>query len=115
MSILIGDYEFEGPYKALGDLKELSGVYAILHLDCDDYKLVHLAQAENIRERIVVSPTLSSERDNTTFVAALYTPRSSGRERSKIVDQILLQFPEPDFRSQTSTNSPETAACLSKK
>lgn len=95
MSILIGDYEFDGPYNDVADLQESQGLYAILHLDCDEYKLIHLAQAENIKERIVVSPATSPSPDNSTYVAAFYTPRSGGRERNKIVEKILRHFPEP--------------------
>jgi len=95
MAILIGKYEFDGPYHNVDDLEEKEGLYAVLHCEADEYKLIHLAHADNIRERIQLSPAPGSP-TGKVLLAALYTPRCGARERSTMVDDIHSEFDGTD-------------------
>lgn len=92
MTILIGKYEFDGPYNSTAYLEEKQGLYAVLHCENDEYELIHLAQAENVKEKIELSQSAYNSITGTVVLAACYTPRSSSRERNKMVDEIHSEF-----------------------
>jgi hypothetical protein len=93
MSIWIGNYEFDGPSKNVADLKEKEGVIALLHCQGDAvYELIHVAQADNVRELFELSRSAYSPIDETVLVAACYTPGRGARERSMMVADIEAEF-----------------------
>ena len=96
MTILIGNYEFDGPYNSVVALKEKPGLYAVLHYEGEEYELVHVAQADNIRERIEFLQPESSHTAGSVLLAACYTPKSGSRERSAMVADIQKEFDEQD-------------------
>jgi hypothetical protein len=91
MGIFIGKYEFDGPYYNVNDLEEKEGLYAVLHCDGNDYELIHLAHADNVRERIELVPTPENPKGNV-LLAAFYTPRCGIRERNIMVEDIQKEF-----------------------
>lgn len=52
MTILIGRYEFDGPYKNAADLEDKEGIYAVLHYEDRNCELIQVAHAQNIREQL---------------------------------------------------------------
>ena len=58
----------------------------------EEYKLVHVAQAENVKERIEILRAASDQPDGTIQIAACYLPRYGLRERRAIVDEIQGEF-----------------------
>jgi len=95
MAILIGKYEFDGPYHKVDDLEEREGLYAVLHCEADEYKLIHLAHSDNIRERIELLPAPGSPAGKV-LLAALYTPSCGARARRAMVDDIENDFEDTD-------------------
>lgn len=94
MTILIGKHEFEGPYHNVSKLEEKPGLYAVLHQDDEDYQLIQLSQAENIRECIELTrPYYGSD---STLLAACYLSQYSTSERLSIVEETLLEFGDDD-------------------
>ena len=54
MSINIGDYNFEGPFASTSNLRNESGVYAILgraSVD-DDWNVVDIGKSEDVKDRV---------------------------------------------------------------
>jgi hypothetical protein len=93
MSILIGNYEFDGPFRNVSDLEEKQGVFAVLHCeDNESYELVHVAESINVREQVGVSQSLYSHLSDSILLAACYTPDRGMRERSAIVSEIESEF-----------------------
>lgn len=86
MSILIGKHEFDGPFNDVDSLEEREGLYVVLNYKDEQYELIHVAQADNIRERIQLLP--SAKPDGRVLFAALYTPRFGTRERTILVEDI---------------------------
>lgn len=54
MSITIGNYSFEGPFGNTADLRNNSGVYAILsrRTNADRYTVIDIGEAGWIRDRV---------------------------------------------------------------
>jgi hypothetical protein len=92
MSILIGKYEFDGPFNDPVHLEEKQGLYAVLHHKDEEYELIHVAHADNIKERIELSQSAFTSTASSVLLAACYTPQSGARERSKMVEDIQSEF-----------------------
>lgn len=92
MTILIGQYEFDGPFTEVADLQEKQGVYAVLHFEDDLYELIHISQADNIRNSIEISPSAYTQNVGEVLIAVLYTSDYGTRERHAIVEDIQLEF-----------------------
>ena len=103
MSILIGKYEFDGPYDSVAELQEKPGIYAVLHCENDEYELVHVAQASNIRDSIEVSQGVNApmQCSEKVLLAGCYTPRYGRRERNLMVEDILREFYDQDEQQGT--------------
>ena len=54
MSIKIGNYEFEGPFRATADLRNQSGVYAILGWNFVNgkWKVIDIGWSKHVRSRV---------------------------------------------------------------
>ncbi len=94
MTILIGKYEFDGPYRNIDELKESEGLYAVLHYDGETYSLIHVAQADNITDCIELSP--NSMATESVLVAAHYTSNCGARERRLMIEEIQKVLDGPD-------------------
>lgn len=94
MTISIGNYEFDGPFDSAAQLEERQGLYAVLHCENEDYELIHLAQADNVRERIEFSKSAYGPLIGAVVLAACYTPGSGTRERTRMVAEIQSEFDE---------------------
>ena len=92
MSILIGRYEFDGPYRSIADLEDKPGLYAVLHFEHDKYELIHVAEAQNIRELIHLSPMTDTSSGGAVLLAACYTPKYGRQERRRMVEEIHNEF-----------------------
>jgi hypothetical protein len=110
MSILIGKYEFDGPFNSVADLEEKSGLYAVLHCDGEDYELIHVSEADNIKERIETSQSAYTTYVGSVLLAACYAPLSRSRERKMMVEDILREFDDEDCRQCDS--EPLTTAAI---
>ena len=94
MSILIGKHEFEGPYESIAALEEKQGLYAILHLEGEEYELIHVAESHNVKECIQLSQAAYAALSGSVLVAACYTERCASRERRIMVQEIQSEFDE---------------------
>jgi hypothetical protein len=98
MSILIGKYEFDGPFNSVADLEEKPGIFAVLHCDGEDYELIHVAEADNVKERLEISQSTYTSYVGSVLIAACYAPLSRSRERRVMVEDILREFDDEDGR-----------------
>lgn len=95
MSILIGRYEFEGPFSRLESIKNIPGVYAVLSYNNGTYDLLDIDQAEGLRTAIEDHRSYDYWiRNCSGVVSALmhYTPQSGLHQRQEIVHEILQEF-----------------------
>lgn len=94
MSITIGNYSFEGPFGNTADLRNNSGVYAILsrRTDTDRYTVIDIGEAGWIQDRVANHDRRDQwGRNNhgTLAVAALYCDEPA---RMRIERELRVQF-----------------------
>jgi len=98
MSINIGKYAFEGPYKSMGSLQDKSGVYAILCDGGQNYKLIDVGESATVKTRVEGHDRKDCWKRNcssTIEYAALYTPNAQQAGRMAIEQEIRKQYQPP--------------------
>jgi len=99
MSIKIGKYSFEGPYTSTANLKDKSGVYAILCKENGDkYNLVDVGESATVKSRVKTHERSDCWRRNchrTLAVAVYYTPGLQQPGRMAVEQDIRDQYNLP--------------------
>lgn len=96
MTISIGDWQFEGPYKHTSSLHDRAGVYAILDSRGDGFHVIDVGESATVRTRVE-----NHDRENcwirnqqgTLTVAVLYTPNFQPVRRRAIEQNIRSLYP----------------------
>lgn len=98
MSITIGKYNFEGPYKNTESLQDKSGVYAILCHSGPKYNLVDVGESATVKSRVDSHDRKDCWKRNcssTLEVAVLYTPNAQQAGRMVIEQELRDQYNPP--------------------
>lgn len=100
MSIMVGRYEFAGPYSSADYLEYRAGVYAILDKRANDkYYLVDVGESATVRTRVENHDRKDCWQRNSQgsllTVAAYYTPNIPQLGRMVIEQEIRRQFNPP--------------------
>lgn len=98
MGVLIGPIEFEGPFSDFSQLKDSSGIFAILTQLGEDFELVELDDSNCVRDSLMDSEFTSNLRflqdtaKSTLFTAVHYTPKLSHEDRRQVCIELLREF-----------------------
>ena len=98
MGILIGKYNFEGPYTSIKKLKNKSGIYAIHTLTDDGFELIDIGEAAMIKERVHSHERMKCwirHCDDEIYVSAFYTPHWNQMGRKKLSNQLRNMLNPP--------------------
>jgi hypothetical protein len=98
MSIQIGQYAFEGPYKDTSLFQNLSGVYAVLCHNNGQYNIVDIGEAGDVRNRLDThdrKDCWKRECKGTLLFCVLYTPHKQQAGRMVIEQELRAQFKPP--------------------
>jgi len=96
MGILIGNYEFDGPYHDVTCLEEKQGLFALLHYEDGEYELIYLGQSKNVGVHIEISHSAYNSFSGVVLFAVCYTPHSDKRHRIKMVEEIQHEFDQSE-------------------
>lgn len=100
MSILIGDYEFEGPFYTASDLSDEPGLCAMLCQVKGEFELVDLTDLDNLKhcfegDEYTTNMRFFQDTCNGVLAAAvLYTRGMSTRQRQEIRRQLVEELDE---------------------
>ncbi|MET0003657.1 MAG: hypothetical protein ABW087_08550 [Candidatus Thiodiazotropha sp.] len=97
MSIKIGNYNFDGPYTNTGNLKNLSGVYAILGRSTpgQNWSVVDIGESATVKDRVENhdrSDCWKRQGHSTLAVAAYYCNET---QRMRIERELRNKFNPP--------------------
>jgi hypothetical protein len=86
MTIVIGQHEFDGPVRAIGEIPAVPGLYAVMHKQNSGLLLVDFDQTENLAESLKKSAAKLSDKKIVLL-------RCDNRERRKeILQELLREF-----------------------
>jgi hypothetical protein len=95
MSIIVGNYSFEGPYTSTEKLENKSGIYAIHCLIDGKYYLIDVGESSEVRNRIENHDRRECWIKNckgTLTVSVYYTPGLQQTGRMNIEQTLRQQF-----------------------
>lgn len=98
MSITIGRHIFEGPYRTTNDLRDQSGVYAIIDQRTNGNFVLDVGESAAVKSRIASHDRVDSWskcRQGVLGVAVCYTPNAQQFGRMAIEQEIRNQFNPP--------------------
>jgi hypothetical protein len=99
MSINIGRWTFEGPYKDTSNLQDRSGVYVILCLRANQkYFVIDVGESAQVKTRVENHDRKDCWSRNCSgklYVAVLYTPNFQQPGRAAIEQEIRQQYSPP--------------------
>lgn len=93
MSLKLGDYTFEGPYKTAATLKDKSGVYAILCLTGVKFSVIDIGESSMVKTRIHChfrDSVWNKQCNGALMVAVRYTPNIQQAGRQLIQEELRL-------------------------
>ena len=93
MSIKIGNYTFDGPYKNATTLKDKSGIYAILFLNGVKINILDIGESSMLKTRIdghFKDSNLHQQCKGFLMVAVCYTPKIQQAGRRLIQEELKL-------------------------
>jgi hypothetical protein len=91
MTVLIGTWEFEGPFEVREHLREEPAIYAILSSVEDDVELVELNETENVHQQFLRLQEVTPA-DRQVSIAVYYCSDLTDGLREGLVDIILREF-----------------------
>jgi hypothetical protein len=95
-SILLGRFEFLGPYVDVEKLKSEPGLLSVLvHLD-EEFQLLDLSDSANLRRSAWFAACSECPPDGTLAFAVYYTNELSAEERKALRNQVMKGFDNPD-------------------
>src|SRR5579883_1578757 len=95
MSILIGKWDFEGPYSSLDYLNDCPGIYIILDKIHNTFNVIDVGESDTVKTRVRNHDRESCWRmkqQGSLFVAVLYTPHLQPIRRRLIEHEIRSQY-----------------------
>jgi hypothetical protein len=95
MSIGVGDYSFEGPFKFLNIVRDVPGLFAVHYYRDGKYFLLDIGEEEKLRSALEQHARRNEwdrfARGVLTF-AVLYTGEHSTEERRAVVAELREQY-----------------------
>lgn len=96
MSIQIGDYNFEGPYNSGLELREQSGVYAVLRpRTADRYDVIDVGESGAVRSRVTNHDRAEQWRRHAPAGYGFAAYYCDGRQRLAIEQSLRARFQPP--------------------
>ena len=98
MSLTVGKYTFDGPYKNTDNLPDASGVYLIVDYIDGQYKPIDCGESATVKSRVDTHDRSDCWKRNaagTLMVAVLYTPRLQSAGRVAIEQEIRATYSFP--------------------
>jgi hypothetical protein len=93
--ILIGPYEFEGPYASLDELQNKPGLFAIIATSNDEDELLAIGDSDRLKDCLKDQvSSLSKTSSGALSTAVLYTRDLPAEQRQNIKLAVLREFDE---------------------
>ena len=95
MTVLIGSWEFEGPFTQSRDLLHEPGIYAILSCTDNEYELLEIDETESVRATLEKHDRypLGKPTSATNVAAAVYYCADlTAALREGLIEEVLKEF-----------------------
>ena len=97
MTVKIGDYNFDGPYRSTDSIENKSGIYAILHYKEGKYYLLDIGESSRIKKELEEHDRKEWEKNSKGSIeySVIYTPNLWKNDRKEIEAKIRATYNPP--------------------
>jgi len=101
LTVNIGDYTFDGPFKSTDSLENKSGVYAILHYKEGKYYLLDIGESSRMKKGIEEHDRKEWKKNSKGEIeySVYYTPKLKRNDRKEIEAEIRDTYRPPCGKS----------------
>jgi hypothetical protein len=95
MSILIGSWEFEGPYNEITELRAEPGIVALLSCANDEVELIAIDESESVKDYLEKKAGKGARRydgDRAISTAVYYCSDLNATLRQGLIDRLIKEF-----------------------
>src|SRR5215470_10851321 len=99
MSVLIGSWEFEGPFNECTELRPEPGIIALLSGTNDDMELIAIEESDSVKDHLERKKLNGQSRrgNNDPFATAVYYCSDlNATLRQGLVDKLVKEFGDED-------------------
>ena len=97
MTVKIGDYAFDGPFKSTDSIEDKSGIYAVLHYKEAKCYLLDIGESSQIKKGIEEHDRKEWEKNSEGEIdySVYYTPDLKDDDRKEIEAKIRTTYRPP--------------------
>ncbi len=95
MSVLIGSWEFEGPYSKLTEFRPEPGIVAVLSCKNDELELIEIDESESVKDYLQSRHLNLAQRttgDYGVSTAVYYCSDLNATLRQGLISKLLKEF-----------------------
>lgn len=95
MTVLIGSWEFEGPFTQAKEILHEPGIYAILSCTESEYELLEIDESESVRATLERHSSFSlgkNECESSLAAAVYYCADLTSALREGLIEEVLREF-----------------------
>lgn len=95
VTVLVGTWEFEGPFNALSELRREAGIYAVFASINDEYELLEIDESESVRDWLETHDRYFFGNYNSPVkfaVAVYYCSDLTPGLRQGLIDELLREY-----------------------
>jgi citrate synthase len=98
MSVLIGSWEFEGPFSDIQDLRHEPGIVAVLARSNDELELVEIDESDSVKDFLEkrMVPKFSPSDIDGFSTAVYYCSDLNATLRQGLVEELMKEFGDDD-------------------
>ncbi len=97
MSVLIGSWEFEGPFSATHELRPEPGIVALLTNSDDEFELVAIDESDSVQEYLEHQKKSVPHNSDKLSTAVYYCSDLNSTLRRGLVDELMKEFECDDY------------------
>lgn len=97
MTVKIGDYAFDGPFKSTDSIEDKSGIYAVLHYKEGKCCLLDIGESSKMKKEIEEHDRKEWEKNSEGAIeySVYYTPKLKEDDRKEIETKIRSAYRPP--------------------
>jgi len=92
MSVLIGSWEFEGPFSATHELRAEPGIVALLTNSDDEFELIAIDESDSVRGYLEHQRKSVLQNSDRLSTAVYYCSDLNSTSRQGLIDELMKEF-----------------------
>ncbi len=101
MTVKIGAFAFDGPFKSTDSIEDKSGIYAVLHYKEGKCYLLDIGESSRMKKEIEENDRKEWEKNSKGVIeySVFYTPKLRKNDRKEIEAEIRATYMPPCGKS----------------